>query len=844
MHHFFDSVLTPIFRLTTPTIIVEIGAEQGKHTRRLLEYCTSTKALLHVIDPVPTNEILTLQEENPTHMLLHQGASLDVLQKLTGYDAVLIDGDHNWYTVFHELQYIEREAKRRGVFPLVFLHDVEWPYGRRDLYYAPERIPATYRHPYSQQVVAHGSAHLLPTGIGNENYVHALEEGGPRNGVRTAVEDFLRESSLSLSFIVIPGLHGLGILCSKDFLQQHPALEQVLQRWQEPSLIAHIAEMNRAYDQQLTTATLTRTGAKAAYLRLDSERCDREDAQKTLERMQQKHQEERVKLQSEQEKIDQLRKDYLSVAGDLRSMRQSRSWRWTQWCRRIEQWIRRSIWSAAIDQDERTVTALPSSTTQVVDAQPAPMEPPPRQRPPDVAVIIPCHNYSHFLVEALESVLWQTQSPAEVVVVDDASSDATRDIARAYESQGVRYLRGEWKSVCAARNGGAMATGAPFLIFLDADDILPPNYLELCRATMEDPTIAIAYGDMQEFGEGKELRRMPEYDHAHLVRENYISSHAMLRRQVFDLVGGFHEFQNAHEDWDLWRRMMSFSWRAKKIRTTVRYRLHPESRLHCAAKATKWSYCFNASLLEHPITIFTPFAGRREVLESYLKGLRSLRFRPELIRLHWFDTSGDPAFGEMLRTTMGTLPFGRTTYSAAPLPSLWKHTPQSLIEQRVSNAKNAQYYYELAVVRAYNHFLQSCDTEYALTLEDDIRLSPDALTRMFETFEIDTVAVVAPYRCHIRGYYLSWTFDTSGHMAFPRERKQGVTHVDGSGFGCSLFRMGALKSLPIRTEVFQTPQKWYDSLAFEHLRSKGKILCNWDIDVFHIETNRYAPRPE
>ncbi len=64
---------------------------------------------------------------------------------------MFLDGDHNWYTVFHELRLIEEHCQRNErLFPLVLLHDLGWPYGRRDLYYNPETIPAEYRQPYAR----------------------------------------------------------------------------------------------------------------------------------------------------------------------------------------------------------------------------------------------------------------------------------------------------------------------------------------------------------------------------------------------------------------------------------------------------------------------------------------------------------------------------------------------------------------------------------------------------------------------------------------------------------------------------------------------------------------------
>jgi len=71
------------------------------------------------------------------------------------------------------------------------------------------------------------------------------------------------------------------------------------------------------------------------------------------------------------------------------------------------------------------------------------------------------------------------------------------------------------------------------------------------------------------------------------------------------------------------------------------------------------------------------------------------------------------------------------------------------------------------------------------------------------------------------------------------ERKSGVEEVGGSGFGCSLFRMSDLRTQPIFTRVFDSPPYWYDYNVFLHLREKGRVLCNWDVDITHVQTDRF-----
>lgn len=227
MKVFWEEIIKPLFEKLNVKNIVEIGAQYGGNTRNLLDYCIKVEGDLTVIDPFPEFDETVLKHKNSLTIL--EGFSLKVLHQLSNYNAVLIDGDHNWYTVYNELKTIERESER---FPIVFLHDIEWPYGRRDMYYFPESIPKKYRNPYAKKGIAPGIKNLIEPGneqefdnVINKHLNNAIFEGGERNGVLTAVEDFLNESPLNLTFSKIQSNHGLGILTSEE---NYPFVKEVL----------------------------------------------------------------------------------------------------------------------------------------------------------------------------------------------------------------------------------------------------------------------------------------------------------------------------------------------------------------------------------------------------------------------------------------------------------------------------------------------------------------------------------------------------------------------------------------------------------------------------------------
>ncbi|MET0592613.1 MAG: methyltransferase domain-containing protein [Polyangiaceae bacterium] len=215
----FRELILGVLELAAARHIVEIGSEYGKFTRDLFEYVKQKDGKLVTIDPAPApsaSEFFAKNREDSSFQFL-QTTSLEAFDKLGDVDVFIVDGDHNYYTVHSELEAIFAHQKKSGRPMLVFEHDVGWPCARRDMYYAPERIPEHALQPHSNQGgVSFGKAGLVPGGFGDVSSVaFALEEGGKKNGVRTAIEDFVAEHP-ELRFEVVPAFFGLGVVYAKD----------------------------------------------------------------------------------------------------------------------------------------------------------------------------------------------------------------------------------------------------------------------------------------------------------------------------------------------------------------------------------------------------------------------------------------------------------------------------------------------------------------------------------------------------------------------------------------------------------------------------------------------------
>lgn len=230
MQRFWDTVVRPLLEQVHPFRILEIGSAEGRHTRKLLQYCAGTDAILHMIDPFPRFNVEELQQLHAGKFYPHRMTSLQALGSIGSFDVVLIDGDHNWYTVFHELVALEiRCLAEFRPLPVIICHDTAWPYARRDLYYDPANIPPEFRQPFRSAGVLPGQSELVDSGGLNGPLHHAEVEGGPRNGVRTAIDDFLAQSGQRISAVDLPVMYGLSILIPVERTRMHPGLPAFLE---------------------------------------------------------------------------------------------------------------------------------------------------------------------------------------------------------------------------------------------------------------------------------------------------------------------------------------------------------------------------------------------------------------------------------------------------------------------------------------------------------------------------------------------------------------------------------------------------------------------------------------
>ncbi len=213
MNRFWHRYIRPLIETAQPRRLMEIGADSGWNTRNILEYCRQTGAQADIIDPAPRPSLHeVLAAFGPAEYRYHPLKSVAAIPQLDTPDVALIDGDHNWATVYSELNLIHARAEQQQLPPpIVISHDVAWPYARRDMYYNPDDLEASQKHAYAYRGMLPGVNELVEHGM-NGVLANALHEGGPRNGVLTAIEDYIASSGIDYTFRKLPFFNGLGIL--------------------------------------------------------------------------------------------------------------------------------------------------------------------------------------------------------------------------------------------------------------------------------------------------------------------------------------------------------------------------------------------------------------------------------------------------------------------------------------------------------------------------------------------------------------------------------------------------------------------------------------------------------
>lgn len=204
---------------------------------------------------------------------------------------------------------------------------------------------------------------------------------------------------------------------------------------------------------------------------------------------------------------------------------------------------------------------------------------------PQFAIIIPCYNHGRFIKETIASVEEVGNKDLyELIIVNDGSTDEyTNQVLREMSDAGYNVIFSENKGLSAARNLGIRNSTAPYILPLDSDNKITPEYLYHSAEILDShPEISIVYSDAQLFGVEHTIRISGEHQLQKLMVDSYIDACAVIRREVWEDLGGFDEFFRAgYEDWEFFLHASFKGYKFHYINQPLfHYRVERNSMIH------------------------------------------------------------------------------------------------------------------------------------------------------------------------------------------------------------------------------------------------------------------------
>lgn len=193
---------------------------------------------------------------------------------------------------------------------------------------------------------------------------------------------------------------------------------------------------------------------------------------------------------------------------------------------------------------------------------------------PAVSVIMPTYNRSSIILNAIDSVLKQTFTNFELIIVDDGSTDDTQEVIAQRSDSRLRIIKQTNKGAAAARNLGIKTAAGKYIAYLDTDNVWHKNFLEIMVGEISDNILIYSSRNLllcdAKNGKPKIIARKvdrPAYNPTELLSRNFIDTNSVLHaRSVFKTVGMFDENLKTLEDWDLFTRMaIAFPFKIKHV---------------------------------------------------------------------------------------------------------------------------------------------------------------------------------------------------------------------------------------------------------------------------------------
>ncbi|WP_019424790.1 glycosyltransferase [Paenibacillus sp. OSY-SE] len=199
-----------------------------------------------------------------------------------------------------------------------------------------------------------------------------------------------------------------------------------------------------------------------------------------------------------------------------------------------------------------------------------------------VSVIMPCYNDGAYIGEALASVYAQTYKDIELIIIDDGSDDQnTLDILNQISNSNTKILRTKRLRPAGARNEGISQATGKYILPLDSDDIIEPEYVKKAVEIMEEnERVGVVYCYAELFGERSGRWDLPNYSLEKMLLDNIVFVTALFCKEDWEKVGGFNtKMHHGMEDYDFWLSILEIGREIYQIPEVLfHYRIKPTSR--------------------------------------------------------------------------------------------------------------------------------------------------------------------------------------------------------------------------------------------------------------------------
>jgi glycosyltransferase involved in cell wall biosynthesis/SAM-dependent methyltransferase len=460
----------------------------------------------------------------------------------------------------------------------------------------------------------------------------------------------------------------------------------------------------------------------------------------------------------------------------------------------------------------------------------------------EVGIVVTCHAaYLPYLSAALDSIDKQDPSAVErVLVLDGCEGPPVR--------AGWQVITGSFRDPSLARNAGLERTAAAWIIFWDADNVMPPGYLAaVVAAAVANPDCAILYPDLQYCDNAlrptRPQRQMPEWDYWGLRSHNTVDTASAWRREALAMVGAWPRYlHSSHEDYALALDLTAAGWRAARLGgPAVVMRDHGDGRnLRSMTTGEDLDDIWRARSLG----IVTPLAPRPSSFERWWKYLREAELPPKT-SLYIVDNTGDPGFSAWineachdLRASRG---IGHVEITAGGAP---------FISDGRRDAKDRHHH----VAKLYAMVLPRVREDFVLTLEDDVEPPLDAPRLLGRTFcwgpqegvggqPIGAVAAAYGWpgmdALVCAGFGDTEWGDAPGWEALGDGSKP--LEVGFVGGGCTMWANWALRGTPVRFHWDRERRLGWDAGLCADLRRRGwRILLHGGVRCQHHHIDEVA----